>query len=403
MRISQKSPAGLMWMVLVGVGLGCTGGERLSAQEQGQALAAWSPAMPIPDGTVASNGPFVPAALAGSAKQAVVVAWWQPAPDVAPNAIRLLARRYSLRGDWEAPVVLSEPPNVGGQEASVASNSSGTTMVVWTELNPSTLAQAVKARLFRPRSGWDDPVTLSERGTGAKVFIDTSGIATATWVGGPSARTLVSRRFVPDSGWDAEVAVGQGVVPRESVLAGDGQGNATAAWQDFNGLMVSRAAPDGSWSEPLRLAGSGSFPLLKANTAGQAVLVATGPDGLLSWRFEPATGWGEPVLVPGVIVASDLALSNKGAATVVSTGFDGSAGGASTATTIFASFSSAEGTWTPVTQVSGDEPGIAPRVVVDSFGTSVVVWVQGGACGAPPPSAVVARHLTLLAGSPSSC
>lgn len=288
-------PAGLTtWSTPVRISgtlsLSLSTGPALDFNSSGQAIAVWQTAA---DGIVRANAFSVgvwrmPVAIspAGDASfspirvaidntgQAIAV-WTRPA---GTNRIEAssLAVFHEL---WAAPVFLSDDGQ-NADDANVDINN-GTGIVTWSNESPNTI-RAVRINPVGPVIGSTlDLLTTSESADFSKVKVDSIGNAIVIWLnnslGFIQAATISSADVVsspeaistPDS--------------LDSSLGMDGEGNALAAWMDFDGTnynIYSKILPfGGSWpADPAPVFATSNFLsgiVAAENEVGDAVLIWT--------------------------------------------------------------------------------------------------------------------------------
>ena len=177
-----------------------------------------------------------------------------------------------------------------------------------------------------------------------QVTFDSNGNGMAVWAqnDGTGFFKIQSRRYTLSSGWGQVMPVSNtpGVVARRPKIAVDGLGNLMAVWQ-----------------QPIN------------------------PTTITLWtnRYHPASGWGTATLLENNLNSAggnnaEIAMDPSGNATVV---WHESGG---TWANLWARRYAAGGAWGAATLIENDNTGAAAghRVVMDTAGNAMVVWVQSG-------------------------
>jgi hypothetical protein len=155
---------------------------------------------------------------------------------------------------WSSITKLNNAEYDGYSLASV-SDGTGTIVAVWPEHAFAAPGYLVSRR-YVPGSGWtaaelvDDISAYPSR---CQVVLDAGGTATVVWVSthSTSTRSLWARQYIPGTGWGAPVevyATSAGLI--DPYLTVDASGNATLAWtesMDVGKLWVLRYSPSGGW------------------------------------------------------------------------------------------------------------------------------------------------------------
>jgi hypothetical protein len=234
---------------------------------------------------------------------------------------------------------------------------------------------------------WLAPVNLSEEGQAAgrpQVAFDGQGNAVAVWNGNDGANEyLVQAAFRPAGGaWQTPVRLSlYGQEAREPSVAFDGQGNAVAVWEAYNGVtFVVEAAfrpVGGAWQAPVYLSPEEipgtAHPQVAFDEQGDAIAVWNrgGPfGGDVQAAFRPVGRvWQTPVNISEMGEEPQVAFDRQGDALAVWKHYDGSNYIVQTA------FKSAGGVWQPPVNASeAGETAEGPRVAFDGEGNATVVW-----------------------------
>ena len=222
-------------------------------------------------------------------------------------------------GSWSEPVDLSAAGQDGGSPQ-VAVDAQGNAAAVWRRDNGST--SIIQSAVRPAGSTWSMPVDLSVAGhnaSGPQVAVDPLGDATVTWEGFNGSNWIVQSTERPAGGaWSEPVDLSAASQDAEwSNVTVDPQGNATAAWQRFNGsnwIIQSAARPaGGSWSEPVDLSATSQnavIPKVVVDSAGNATAIWQRFDGS-NWIIQSA---GRPAVTGD---ATNITTSNTPASPLV--------------------------------------------------------------------------------------
>ena len=171
-------------------------------------------------------------------------------------------------------------------------------------------------------------------------------------------------------------------------VAVDPNGDATAVWQQSDGIMTNiwsnRYTPSGGWGTAELIetndAGSAGAPQVAVNPNGDATAVWQQSDGVRVniWanRYTPSGGWGVAELIEtddtGDAQAPQVAVDPDGNATAVWNQSDG------TVTNIWANRYTPGGGWGAAEPIETNDVGfpLAPQVGMDDNGNAVAVWTR---------------------------
>jgi hypothetical protein len=189
---------------------------------------------------------------------------------------------------------------------------------------------------------------------------------------------------VSGTGWLPPVAE---VGPYESYSFSVGvapTGDAVVAAVDVDGISTTSKPPGGSWSEPLSIGYSLTFPTVAFDDAGNAVLTALqipGTPGVArAVAYARDAGdetWAGPTRLSNAdddaFVPPALALNRTGQAVAAWVGSEGDL------LVLRVSLRSTDGTWSPAENIgyAGSLGNRPPSVAIDNGGDVVVVWTRG--------------------------
>ena len=222
-----------------------------------------------------SNAPASNAEIATDAAGNAIAVWQQH--DGTRNNIYY--SRFS-GGAWSAPALL-ESLDPDATQPDVAMNSAGDALAVWTQPNPAhsnPYGNFTWARMFSPRTGWGEPVAVSNAtynyndgpfSDNALAAIDDSGIAIALWESESIAamgRGLAANIHRPGSGWSTEAFVHRGAWNDQANIAMDGHGNAVVGYMHDGGggygadPYVRYFSAANGWGTPHQFSAPGAGP-----------------------------------------------------------------------------------------------------------------------------------------------
>jgi PKD domain len=237
----------------------------------------------------------------------------------------------SAQPSWLAPARLSGE----GQNASeprVAFDRGGDAVAVW---SAKSGANNVVQAAFRPAGGaWQPAVGLSGYGESAsepKVAFDGQGDAVAVWDAYDGFTFEVQAAFKPAGGaWESPVDLSSEEIPGagEPQVAFDGQGDATAVWHrggPFGGVVQTAYRPaGGSWQTPVDISASaiGFHPQVTVDERGDTLAAWEQYNGTdyTVWAALKLVGgaWQAPVTVSGAGAENvQVAFDGQGNATAV--------------------------------------------------------------------------------------
>jgi PKD repeat protein len=285
---------------------------------------------------------------------------------------------------WLGPATLS----AAGQNADdphVASAPTGDAVVVWRRSNGTH--QIVQAAT-RPAGGaWSEPAWLSAAGQNATTpaaAVDASGTAVATWSRWDGVHQVIQAAVRPPGGeWPSvasTISVGDAYAPD---VALDGKGGAVAVWRSNSGgphsiVQAAYRAAGGAWQSPTSLSALGQNaydPHIAVDGDGNALAAWDRFDGthqVVQTAFRPAGGtWQAPVTVSGTGLGAQhpqVAFDGLGNALVA---FDRDG----TTSRVQVAVRSAAGSWqVPIYLSAAGSDATDQQVAADPQGDMVVAW-----------------------------
>jgi hypothetical protein len=296
------------------------------------------------------------AALAGDGL-GNAVAVWVPSPGTGGVVPNLAVRRFAPGTGWAPIEALDSPSGMSFQNPSVAMDTAGRIVVVWSAGDglyasrfvaagwgtPRRISQAVRGSIaspalkldgagnglavwsqgsalwtarFESASGWSEPAPLPEsHGVGAvsdappALALNATGDGLTLWTQGQQgAQTLWASAFTPSNGWSRQERIGPDsplhLFGLGATLNASGNGLVLSVQQDpnVNGddtVVAQRYQPGAGFApaEPL-----GNFGWLAAglDPEGNAIVFTIGPQALRVHRYAAGLGWQSPELLEGV-------------------------------------------------------------------------------------------------------
>jgi len=266
-------------------------------------------------------------------------------------------------GSWSPPVQL--PGSCGG---SVAVNAAGAQVAAGFGQNAGGSGSSVQVCTSADGQAWSAPVTLAQ-GTSPAVAIAPDGRAVAVCLCVVGKYEVVAASVRPPGGqWSTPVDVGGG--DGAPVVGIDGSGNAIAAWAGGLGAIDTASLPAGGrWTKVKTLASQSQAVGLAVNPAGEAIITWGTRFATLADSGTVLGGFAAPVTIgpppPYPIGYTHVAINDAGQAAAAWSG-----AGHNVAAT-----RSADGTWSPSTQLSG-QPGRDVDVAIDGAGDAIAVFEQ---------------------------
>jgi PKD domain len=296
---------------------------------------------------------------------------------------------------WVAPAVTlaegtsSRPP----ADSHVVVDAAGNATVAWVEqVGPQDDDHVLVST--HPLDGpWSPPLDISGSGDiydAIDLVTNAHGTTVATWtrtVG--SADVLEAATRPAGGGWSAPVTVADPALGAEAPqMVVDAAGNAVVTWLTDRRLYASAKPVGGTWSsadevsDPAVHVGIGSYDLV-VTPAGEATVVWTQSltidDRVIQAAVRPAGGaFGDPETLSSEDAdAAEPQVAVNAAGMAAATWYEETA---TIETDVRAATRTPDGTWSPAEDVSAPgEHNDSPDVVVDSTGTSTVVWTRSEA------------------------
>jgi hypothetical protein len=243
---------------------------------------------------------------------------------------------------------------------------------------------AVPSAIAMP--AWLAPMSVSEAGQQAgepQVAFDTQGDAVAVWESKEGANDSVQAAFRPaGKAWEALVTLAScGETPCAPRVALDGQGDAVAVWDAYNGVTFNVQAAlrptRGSWQSSGDLSSDevpgADDPQVSFDAQGDAIAVWNrgGPfGGVVQSSLMPAGGtWRAPSNIAEVGENPQIVFDQQGDALAVWEHYNGSN------YIVQAASKPAGGSWQPPVDVSeAGETAETPQVAFDGEGDATAVW-----------------------------
>lgn len=184
----------------------------------------------------------------------------------------------NMSNKWSSPEILA---NGNVNQPSIAAGADGELYAAWSDADsgaPFVVAQ------FMPGSGWQTPESIGELISDKpefeyKIAANDSGDIINVWVqydGEAGISTVLSKRYIPGSGWQGTVPLDTGNSATSPTVVLDNNGNAVVAWKRLSSpysLMTSHSGIDESFTTPVNHAnGVREFQLVLDST-GAAVVI----------------------------------------------------------------------------------------------------------------------------------
>lgn len=273
----------------------------------------------------------------------------------------------------------------------VASNAGGVIMAVWTMADGSH--RSIWSNLYAPGTGWKWPVVVesddSEDAAFPSIALDGNGNAVAVWQQNDTTRDNIwANVFDPSSGWGTPELIekddaGSALQPQVSI---DGTGHAFAVWRQSNGtdfdIWGNTFELGTGWAGATTLdgrAGDPDDPQVGAYGDGNAVAAWSQFDGtrnnIYYSDYTAGSGWAADGLAernnsgPAVNMQLDVDVDGN-AAVVWDSGDLGSRN-------VSANYRTAGSGWASATLLGvGTDVGRGPHVALDAQGNGFAVWAQ---------------------------
>lgn len=302
-------------------------------------------------------------------------------------------------GAWQPPVLLSPAEIPGAAHPKLAIDNAGDAITVWDRGSP--IDAVTQAAFMTPEGLWRTPVDISPEGDSAfepQVAFDPQGNALVLWdhfenYSKGTYEYIAQSAFRPAGGtWQEPVNVSTPCFAGGLHVAFDGQGNATAVWDQWSDgflstpIVEAAARPArGAWQTPVNLtAGADEIdqprgaqePAVAMDAQGDAVVVWKWQfGGVIQTAFKPTNGaWEAPVGLSTFDESArnpDVAFNGQGDALAVwvLNAPNGEGG------TVQAAFKPAGGAWQAPQGLSrtSSSPNL-PQVAFDGDGDALVGW-----------------------------
>ncbi len=305
----------------------------------------------------------------------------------------ILANRYVVGVGWGIPTLIEVDNTGDALYPQVAVDGSGNAIAVWYQHDGTR--NNIWSNRYVAGVGWGTAELIETDDSGhayrPQVAFDGSGNAMAVWEHFDFTRSSIwSNRYVVGTGWGTAELIetenlGDALFPQVAV---DGSGDATAVWQQLDGvrynIISNRYVVGTGWGTATLIEtenlGSASTPQVAVDGSGYAMAVWYQSDGarnnVWSNRYVVGTGWGTATLIEtddsGNAIIPHVAVDGSGDAMAVWCQWDG------TRTNIMSNRYIVGAGWGIPTLIETDNLGDAlfPRVAVDGSGDAVVVWYQ---------------------------
>lgn len=219
---------------------------------------------------------------------------------------------------WESPEQIDDATLRAGLTG-VAMNASGKAALVWRAEEAS--GDYFKARLYSPQTGWDASTQfldgLSTDGTGGDVDVNDSGNVMTVFTRYDASGRVWARSFTEASSWSPaaerlDTLSGAGYYSNYPDVALDSDGNATAVWEQWNGIRTQafarRYSVDSGWDgATTELDGAGDPSINKIR-----ISLGTDGDGLAYWTQDDSSGLKVRRLVSGSWQPTETVVTGTG-------------------------------------------------------------------------------------------
>jgi hypothetical protein len=273
----------------------------------------WEPAVRLDGSDSEDVGDVV---LASADDGTVLVAWAQSESGLAGDFNRILYRRFTPAGGWQAIQLVAQMTGDLTQ-LQIAMHADGSAALVWYQAEPGRVA--INASRYVPATGWTSPQRI-DAASGVvfrpQIAVSDGGIAMAVWeqyLQG-AGNDIFAARYEPVAGWSipARVSVNNTGIAINPSLASAPSGDAVVTWQQTIGAARYTASSyfsaGQSWSAPERLeSGAGQSDSAQVAMDPQRIAIAvwrqaiSGTLHVHASRRDPATGvWSTPQRISNV-------------------------------------------------------------------------------------------------------
>lgn len=375
--------------------LDTNGTQRIWVNYYNASTGAWDAPAPLEKETGSAFNPHI----AFDAKGNAMAVWSQ---SVAGSYEHIYAKRYVAGSGWGATLPL-EAIAFDASDPQLAMDATGNVFAVWTQRDGAAADSpySIWANRFDGASGvWGGAKRLEANSSNSidpKVATDASGTAVVVWeeiIGTAPNRVfnVWTNRFDGTAWGTAELLEKQAGFAFEQSVAMDGKGNALATWMQTDGTRYNIWArhynnTSHAWGEPTPVSkqtdGDANTPQAAFDPAGNAIAVwwqmagSPGKRTEHASRYEASTAvWGaattlgESVGIP-IFEGPQIAMDANGNAMVAWSNWDGSNSNA-----LYNRYST--GTWggaTPLETDSSTNSGAElVRLAMNPSGVAVAVW-----------------------------
>ena len=301
------------------------------------------------------------------------------------------ARYSGAAATWAAPELL---PTAGGdiQHPQISVNPSGTAFAIWTRSDGTR--NSIWADRYVEGSGWEGPVLIETNDTGwndallPQIVVDRGGNATAAWQQFDGTKwNAWANRYTVASGWGSPrfLQTDATAFSGSPALAVDDNGRVMVVWVYANNIWAARFVPGSGWENPTQIntGGYNGVPDVDVDSSGNAIAVwdCGGGCGIYGNRYVAGTGWGSEFGIATQCSGCGdshfdprVDMNGNGNATVV---FKGAYQSGDPKHIEARTYSPATG-WDSVTDIDTAttyDRGL-PQVAVDASGRAVAVWYQ---------------------------
>ncbi len=304
------------------------------------------------------------------------------------------SNRYTAGSGWGTPQLLETDDQGNAFQPQIAIDGNGNALAVWKQWD-GLIVYNIWSNRYTAGTGWGSAQLIETDSAGSagnpQIAFDGSGNALAVWKQSDGTRDNIwSNRYVAGTGWGSAQLIetdnaGDGRRPQ---IAFDGNGNALAVWEQFDGtrdnVWSNRYVSGTGWGTPQLIesdnAGDAGNPQIAFDGSGNALAIWDQWDGTLNniWsnRYVSGTGWGTPQLLEtddqGNAFQPQIAIDGNGNALAVWYQYDG------TRDNIWSNRYASGTGWGSAQLIESDNAGDAffPEIAVDGNGNALAVWEQ---------------------------
>jgi hypothetical protein len=190
---------------------------------------------------------------------------------------------------WEAPSQIASIAGFFDPWTNIMIDGNGNAVALWGQLDSSSISHTY-ACCYTAANGW----SMAERVDNSLsasidqyLAVDSSGHFYAVWTQrtDTAVSTILCRKYIPGTGWQAPQLVGTGYSVRSPKVAADSYGNVFAAWQQYDPddlypgdakIYASRFTASSGWSVQRQLRntlGDADAPDLAVDPSGRATIM----------------------------------------------------------------------------------------------------------------------------------